>query len=80
MYSINNINNYILLLYILIDDFSAEQWLITINYIQNKSFCVHNIGCVCTLYIYYVYINTHACIHLRKNICYVYILNIFIYI
>ncbi len=31
MYSINNINNYILLLYILIDDFSAEQWLITIN-------------------------------------------------
>ncbi len=30
------------------------------------------------LYNYYVYINTHPCIHLRK-ICYVYILNIYIY-
>ncbi len=49
-----------------------------INQIQNKSFSLHNI-CVRTVYIYYVYINTHtyACIYLRK-ICNVYILNIFI--
>ncbi len=51
-----------------------------INCIQNICFCLHNIF-VCT--VYYVYINTHThnthtCIYLRK-ICYVYILNIFIY-
>ncbi len=28
-----------------------------INRIQNKSFCLNNI-CACTVYIYYVYINT----------------------
>ncbi len=56
---------------------SAGQRLIMINRIQNKSVCVHNIY-VCTVYIYYVYINTHACIYWRK-MCYVYILNIFIY-
>ncbi len=34
-----------------------------INSIQIKSFCVHNI-CVCTVYIYYLFINT--CIYFRK--------------
>ncbi len=50
-----------------------------INHIQNKSFCLHNI-CVGTVYIYYVYINTHTCmcVYIRK-LCCVYILNIFIY-
>ncbi len=58
---------------------SAVKRLIEINCIQNKSYCSHNI-CVSTVYIYYVYINTHthACIYLRK-IYYVYIINIFIY-
>ncbi len=41
---------------------SAVKQLITINRIQNKSFCLHNI-CVCTVYIYYVYINTHTHTH-----------------
>ncbi len=31
---------------------------VAVNHIQNKSFCLHNI-CVCTVYIYFVYINTH---------------------
>ncbi len=31
----------------------------TINHIQNKSFCLHNI-CACSVYIYYVYINAHT--------------------
>ncbi len=39
--------------------FSAVKWLIVINRIQNKSFCLHNI-CVCTVFIYYVYINTYT--------------------
>ncbi len=39
--------------------FSAVKWLIAINLIQNKCFCLHNI-CVCTVYIYYVYINAHT--------------------
>ncbi len=38
---------------------SAVKRLIMINCIQNKSFCLHNI-CMCTVYIYYVYINTHT--------------------
>ncbi len=38
---------------------SAVKQLIAINRIQNKSFCLHN-KCVCTVYIYYVYINTHS--------------------
>ncbi len=38
---------------------SAVKRLTTINRIQNKSFCLHNI-CVYTVYIYYVYINTHT--------------------
>ncbi len=45
---------------------SAGQWLIVINCIQNKSFCVYNI-CVCTVYIYYVYINTHTCMYIFKQ-------------
>ncbi len=32
---------------------------ISVNRIQNKSFCLHNIG-VFSVYIYYVYINTHT--------------------
>ncbi len=38
---------------------SPVKRLIVINHIQNKSFCLHNIY-VCTVYIYYVYINTHS--------------------
>ncbi len=38
---------------------SAVKWIITINLIQNKSFCLHNI-CIFTVFIYYVYINIHA--------------------
>ncbi len=38
---------------------SAVKRLITLNRIQNKSFYLHNIS-VCTVYIYYVYINTHT--------------------
>ncbi len=34
-------------------NFCGVKWLIVINRIQNKSFCLHNI-CVCTVYIYYV--------------------------
>ncbi len=56
---------------------SAVKRLIAINRIQNKS--VFNIIYVCTVYIYYVYINTHTCMYIFKKICYVYILNIFIY-
>ncbi len=39
--------------------FSAVKQLIAINRIQNKSFCLHNIY-ACSVYIYYVYINTHT--------------------
>ncbi len=42
------------------------QRLIVINRIQNKSVCVHNI-CVCTVYIYYVYINTHTCMYIFQK-------------
>ncbi len=38
---------------------SDVKWLIAINRIQNKSFCLHSI-CMCAVYIYYVYINTHT--------------------
>ncbi len=30
-----------------------------INRIQNKSFCLHNIG-MCTVFIFYVFIYTHT--------------------
>ncbi len=46
--------------------FSAVKLLIMINHIQNKSFCIHNI-CVCAVYIYYVYINTHTCMYIFKK-------------
>ncbi len=56
---------------------SAVKWLIVINRIQNKSFCLHNI-CVCTVYIYYAYINTHTYSIYFENI-YMY-LHVYIYI
>ncbi len=61
---------------------SAVKRLITINHIQNKSFCLHNI-CVCTVYIYYVYANTHTCNIYFENIykdLHVYISIVIIYI
>ncbi len=36
----------------------------SINVIQNKSFCLHN---VCAVYIYYVYINIHTCMYVFKK-------------
>ncbi len=62
---------------IIFNDFfySAVKWLIAINRIQNKSFCLHSI-CVCTVYIYYVYINTHThtCMYIfKKNMLHLYI-------
>ncbi len=45
---------------------SAVKLLIVINRIQNKSFCLHNI-CVCTVYIYYVYTNTHTSIYIFRK-------------
>ncbi len=42
-----------LVAYFLIIIISAGQWLIVINRIQNKSFCLYKI-CMCTVYIYYV--------------------------
>ncbi len=51
--------------------FSAVKRLNAINRIQNKSFCSPKI-CVCAVYMYYVYINTHTCMF-KKNkhvICY----------
>ncbi len=55
---------------------SAVKWLITINRIQNKSFCLHNI-CVCAEYIYYVYVNTHTYSIYFENV-YIYINIIYI--
>ncbi len=52
---------------------SAVKWLIVINRIQNKSFCLHNIY-VCTLYIYYVYTNTNTYMSIfKKNMLCLYI-------
>ncbi len=65
---LNNSCYYSILYYIII--FSAVKRLITINHIQNKSFYLHNI-CVCSVYIYYVYINTHMHVYTvfqKKNI------------
>ncbi len=42
---------------------SAVKRLIVINRIQNKSIWLHNI-CVCAVYIYYVYINTHMHVYI----------------
>ncbi len=38
---------------------SAVKLLLATNHIQNKRFCLHN-KCMCTVFIYYVYINTHT--------------------
>ncbi len=35
---------------------SAEQWLLVVNSIQNKGFCLYNIS----VYIYYVYMKIHT--------------------
>ncbi len=48
--------------------FSAIKWLITINHIKKKGFCLHNIW-MCTVYIYYVYINTQTYSIYFENIC-----------
>ncbi len=57
---------------------SAGQQLILINRIQNKSFCLYN-TCVCTVYIYYVYIKTHIQYIFRKYLhVYIYINIIYI--
>ncbi len=56
----------------------AVKRLIVINRIENKSFGLHNI-CVCSVYIYYAYLNGHTCMYIfQKKKCF-YILNIFIY-
>ncbi len=58
--------------------FSVVKRLIAINHIQNKSFCLHNI-CVCSVYIYYVYINTHTCMYIfQKNVFFIYEIYLFI--
>ncbi len=47
--------------------------LIAINHIQNIRFCLHNIS-VCTVYNYYVYINTNTCMYIfKKNMLCLYI-------
>ncbi len=57
---------------------SAVKQLIAINHIQNKSFCLHNI-CVCAVYIYYVYMNTHTCMYIfQKNMLSLYIKYIYL--
>ncbi len=53
--------------------YSAVKWLIVINHIQNKSFCLWNI-CVCTVYIYYVY--TYI-IYLENINMHIYIYNLY---
>ncbi len=50
----------------------------TINRIQNKSFCLHNMCVYCVYLLCNVYINTHMHVYIQEK--YVdYILNIFIY-
>ncbi len=58
-------------IYIYISAVTAVKWLIVNNCIQNKSFCLNDIY-VCTVYIYYVYINT--------NIYSIYFENIYMYL
>ncbi len=57
---------------------SAVKRLIAINRIQNKRFVYKIYVRVLCIFIMFIQIHTHACIYLRK-ICYIYILNIFIY-
>ncbi len=47
---------------------SAAKWLIVINRIQNKSFCLHDI-CVCAVYIYYVSKYKHMHIFKKNMLC-----------
>ncbi len=70
-------NNIIIFFNNIKKDLYFKQCCQTINH-ENKSLCLHNI-CMYTVYIYYVYINTNTCMYIFKKICYVYILNIFIY-
>ncbi len=56
----------------------AFKWLIAINRIQNIFFFLHN-TCVCTVYIYYVYINTQRFMYIfKKNMLLLYIKYIYI--
>ncbi len=58
---------------------SAVKRLIAINCIQNKKNSLHR-KCVCNVYIYYVYINTHPCMYMfNKNMLCLYIKYIYIY-
>ncbi len=58
--------------------YSAVKRLIAINRIQNKSFCLPNIY-ECTVYMYYVYINTHTCMYIfKKKVLCLYNKNIYI--
>ncbi len=57
---------------------SAVKWFITINHIQNKSYCLHNI-CRYTLYIYlciYKYTNMHVYI-LNKYVMFIYLIYLY---
>ncbi len=56
---------------------SAVKWLIMINSVQNKRFCFQNI-CMCTVYIYHEYMNTHTYDIYFENIYMK--LNVYIYI
>ncbi len=57
---------------------SGVKRLIAINRIHNIHFCLHNI-CVCTVYIYYVYINTNTCMYIfKKNMLCLYMKYLFI--
>ncbi len=42
---------------------SAVKLLIVIDHFQNKRLRLHNI-CVCSVYIYYIYLNTHTCMYI----------------
>ncbi len=68
---------FLILLKGLIIVFYYFYWCQTINRIQNKHFVY--IMCVCTVYIYCVYINTHTCMYKFQNNFYFYILHIFFY-
>ncbi len=51
---------------------SAVKRLIVVNHIKNKSCCLHNIY-VCTVYIYYVYINAHTCMNIfQKQVMFIF--------
>ncbi len=61
--------------FILFYHFIAVKWLIAINRIQNKHFCICSMCvCVCVcVCIYYVCINTHPYMNIfRQNIMFIY--------